>query len=402
MKRVILLFIIICLSFSVLAQNVGINILNPSTRLHVKGTGSGNQILLEETGGTMLRLSNEASSAGPYLGTSSNHRLSFVSNNIVRGQFETNGNLGIGVAIAQKPLSVGGGAVIDQNDLNTGTISNVLSFGNNSSEGLGSKRNAGIGQFGLDFYTAGNKRMSISNNGNIGIGTDNPIANLDIMVGSNRNFQFKNDVVPTLDITSNNTNDGLAGIMRLRNAIEIMPSVDATRSGKLDVRNTAGSATILLNGANGEITANKLNAPNMPSFGQKINESCVFIFFVPVGIIDEVLVDMTVEIPAAGTAFIVAGTNGFIAPMAGVTSPDMHFKLDEYVPGGGYIATRKKFDLFSDTEVNPTLKYTFTSSGPETKRFKFKLYKNGPGPGNQPICGHYINVNYFPNTLTVN
>ncbi len=91
-----------------------------------------------------------------------------------------NGNVGIGTITPQKQLSVGEGAVIDQNNTNTGTSATMLSFGSSSGEGIGSKRNAGIGQFGLDFYTNNIQRMIVANNGNIGIATNNPGERLDV------------------------------------------------------------------------------------------------------------------------------------------------------------------------------------------------------------------------------
>jgi hypothetical protein len=63
---------------------------------------------------------------------------------------------------------------IDQSNQNNGTINSGLIFGNQSGEGIGSKRNGGGNQFGLDFYTAFANRMSITNTGNVGIGTSTP------------------------------------------------------------------------------------------------------------------------------------------------------------------------------------------------------------------------------------
>ncbi len=77
-----------------------------------------------------------------------------------------NGNVGIGVLEPSKNLSVAGSMNIDQQNANTGTIQNTLTFGNGSGEGIGSKRNAGEGQNGLDFYTNMVKRLSISYSGN--------------------------------------------------------------------------------------------------------------------------------------------------------------------------------------------------------------------------------------------
>jgi hypothetical protein len=89
------------------------------------------------------------------------------------------GNLGLGGAAPQQTLSLNGGINIDQSSLNRGTVNNALTFGTSygstSGEGIGSIRTNGYADsFGLDFYTDYVNRMTILNNGNVGIGTDNP------------------------------------------------------------------------------------------------------------------------------------------------------------------------------------------------------------------------------------
>src|SRR6266705_3051 len=113
-----------------------------------------------------------------------------ASNSLVLGSISgVNGaaadtSVGIGVTSPEQRLSIGGGVSIDQNNVNSGSIANGLSFGHASGEGLASNRNAGANQFGLDFYTLFLKRMSISQNGNVGIGTASPTAILEVRDGS--------------------------------------------------------------------------------------------------------------------------------------------------------------------------------------------------------------------------
>jgi hypothetical protein len=79
-----------------------------------------------------------------------------------------------------------GGVAIDQQNanggiLNNGTTNGVgLTFGITSGEGIASQRQPGLNQYGLDFYTSFNHRMSILNDGNVGIGTTNPGAQLEV------------------------------------------------------------------------------------------------------------------------------------------------------------------------------------------------------------------------------
>jgi hypothetical protein len=54
-----------------------------------------------------------------------------------------------------------------------------LTFGVGSGEGIASKRTTGGNQWGLDFYTSFNTRMSIANNGFVGIGRETPITGSD-------------------------------------------------------------------------------------------------------------------------------------------------------------------------------------------------------------------------------
>jgi hypothetical protein len=75
-----------------------------------------------------------------------------------------------------------GGVAIDQQNANSGVINNGttngvgLTFGISSGEGLASQRTAtGGNQYGLDFYTDFNQRMSITQQGYVGIGRNTPI-----------------------------------------------------------------------------------------------------------------------------------------------------------------------------------------------------------------------------------
>ncbi|HEY6352716.1 MAG TPA: hypothetical protein VI636_25245 [Candidatus Angelobacter sp.] len=101
-----------------------------------------------------------------------------------------NGDIGIGTTSPQQDLSVNGGLNIDQADANNGTLPHGagpgLTFGNSSGEGIASSRTSGSpNQFGLDFYTFWQRRMSIDHSGNIGIGALPAQQNLSVNGGLN-------------------------------------------------------------------------------------------------------------------------------------------------------------------------------------------------------------------------
>ena len=63
---------------------------------------------------------------------------------------------------------------IDDSDANDNTLANGLVFGHwNSGEGILSKRTAGGNQYGLDFYTGRQARLSIDHAGKVNIGDAN-------------------------------------------------------------------------------------------------------------------------------------------------------------------------------------------------------------------------------------
>jgi hypothetical protein len=90
--------------------------------------------------------------------------------------------------VGTKALTVfgNGNVVIDPQNLNAGLLNNGntnssgLTFGSGSGEGIASDRVSGVNQYGLDFYTSFAHRMSILQNGKVGIGLTNPVSKLEI------------------------------------------------------------------------------------------------------------------------------------------------------------------------------------------------------------------------------
>ena len=144
---------------------------------------------------------------------------------------------------------------VDVVNANNGSYYPGLVFGSGSGETISSQRGtSGSNRYGLDFYTGFNPRLSIANNGNIGINTTSPGGLLDINTGGGI-IQFRNDsgFIPGINITGGSN----PGILRLRNALEIWPSDDGVRAGNLDVRDTDNTAKITLRG-NGTATVKVL------------------------------------------------------------------------------------------------------------------------------------------------
>ncbi len=134
--------------------------------------------------------------------------------------------------------------VVDDDGLSDGNSRPGLIFGPGSGEAVASVRGTnGVNRYGLDFYTGFQKRLSIANNGNVGINTTAPGGLLDVNTG-NGSFQVISDLVPTINLTGG----GIPGTMRLRNTLEVFPSFDGTRVGKIDVRDANGAPTITLSG----------------------------------------------------------------------------------------------------------------------------------------------------------
>ena len=111
--------------------------------------------------------------------------LDFYTNAATRLSITNTGLVGIGTTSPQKQLSIATGMNIDQLNHNDGRIlSNTLTFGSSSGEGIGSNR-SNDNQYGLDFYTNFAIRFSITNTGKVRIGTIMPEKQLSLNGGMN-------------------------------------------------------------------------------------------------------------------------------------------------------------------------------------------------------------------------
>jgi len=145
--------------------NVGIGIATPQAKLDVNGSIEVNNFTV-----------NDANLNGTNLGTTTN---------TIGGYNSISAN-----AQGNSVFLSSGGINIDQGSNNDGNNTCLLNgpgarcgflvFGSGSGEAIGSDRNGGVNNVGLDFYTSYTNRMAITNGGSVGIGTATPAALLDV------------------------------------------------------------------------------------------------------------------------------------------------------------------------------------------------------------------------------
>jgi hypothetical protein len=162
--------------------NVGIGTTTPSETLEINGTSrlDGNDMYLragtDHNHGLGYRASVSAiSTDGPFLYGWSGGALGTTGPEVIALKWDWHGNIWV-----SNNLSVVAGLSVDPNNLNVGNVNaNSLTFGASSGEGVASKR-SGSNPYDLEFYTDFQNRMTIGNNGNVGIGTSTPTETLEV------------------------------------------------------------------------------------------------------------------------------------------------------------------------------------------------------------------------------
>lgn len=205
-----------------------------------------------------------------------------------------------------------------------------------------------------------------------------------------RTVQLRNDggLVPGLNLTGTSGN---LGILRLRNALEIWPSDDLTRGARLDLRNNAGSATVVMNGSSGSISASSITAANLPAFAFKECDGPRIVLTNGGSgtTLNVTLCEITINTPAAGVLYIEGRV--LDAPFAGAEplpgdlcfniTPDFELKLDESLAGGGSVNLSKfKYWRYGIHYTFHRVAANVQIAGAAQRTFKIMWYKNcGPG-----------------------
>ena len=174
--------------------NVGVGTTNPLTILHVEDAAgaqtypfyinsastTGSYMLMNTTAAPkseegILMSRSSTTKAGVYIDSADVLNIGTYGNSTYNFTMNQAGNIAMGTYTPQQMLSVNAAMNVEQADTSTGLRPDIT-FGSGSGEGIGSARAAGsANQTGLDLYTAFNKRLSITNNGRVGIGNTNPL-----------------------------------------------------------------------------------------------------------------------------------------------------------------------------------------------------------------------------------
>jgi hypothetical protein len=247
-----------------------------------------------------------------YLGTSDSQPLVLKTNGAERARLDTSGKLGIGTTSPQQPLSVNGAAVLDQTGTNAGTVNPGLTFGSASGEGISSKRTATGNQFGLDFYTAFTPRLSITNGGNVGIGTTSPAHELHVL-GSNAGGSSVGFIY------NSNASGTSAPALRL-DGLGDTPNgvlwINAFGTGKI-ASFTNGSSEVAAIDVAGNLSANNLPGAKSSQHGNPAHLSGEYSITNDTADVDS----LTITVPAAGIVLVWASVN---------TTSDAHCTFDLY------------------------------------------------------------------------
>lgn len=220
--------------------NVGIGTTTPTSQLQTIATGaktadySGAKFTNNATSasGTFIKAALELKSNGSWLGTNAANIGLYVSS--VSGGttnydaiFNGGGNVGIGTMTPTSPLTI---------QTRAGTELEFVSTGSNADISANAQFNIGSTS-SLHLLTGGSTRLSVLNNGNVGIGTTAPATNARLAINDGH-LQSLQTTAPTLGATIG----FVSGSQNLSNATDVAGNVSI-----IPVAATSGSVTILFN-----------------------------------------------------------------------------------------------------------------------------------------------------------
>lgn len=184
--------------------NVGIGTLAPGAKLEVNGNistslGAGGKLTLYDNNSTRnnrieLFANEDGANIGSTYGSGGNGNLNFNTvGGVTTMKILENGNVGIGTTLPGEKLevkgnivtSVGSGGKLTLFDNNSVRKNFIEFFADDFGGNIHSSYNTG-GTGNLNFNTNGVKRMTIAQNGNVGIGTASPQEKFEVNGGSLR------------------------------------------------------------------------------------------------------------------------------------------------------------------------------------------------------------------------
>ena len=156
--------------------NVGIGTTSPANLLHVLGNSANGEIKAERASGAVSLIQAQASLVR--FGTTSNHNLQFFTNDTGRVTITNAGLVGIGTTSPTADLTVGDGTSSESISINKSTSGTAtLNFLNAGSAKVYFQADA---DEHLRIATNNSVKMSILENGNVGIGETSPTETLHV------------------------------------------------------------------------------------------------------------------------------------------------------------------------------------------------------------------------------
>jgi len=185
------------------AGNVGVGVSEPNVSLHIGGDTDEMSL---HVGGN-IKISNDKglySEADKFIGSSGNDFV--IENNGNSGLTVTaDGKVGIGILTPSEALEVNGdikfssgGSLFfsDGTSLATTDVGGSSNFMTNADDAILTADDDADGNGHIQVLTGSNNTFTVANNGNIGLGTDNPIHKLDITGNINFSGQMLNNNQP--------------------------------------------------------------------------------------------------------------------------------------------------------------------------------------------------------------